>query len=267
MNIISSMQGISHQTINAFVQPILSSKLYLWLDAKNISSIIMDSSNQITTWIDQSIKQNTVIQPNISSQPSYISNGFNGKPTILFNPGNYVSVTTNDFNNLSNLNVFFVLNQTYYSKHPFPSVFSLYPGISFYLNGIQNNQNLTTDIPSNPWTFNTQTFSEFSNQSITPNVNIILSLIIQNGTQKLNINGTEGNSTAVTFTGNIGLQLNIGWSGYNDNDLFSGSISEILIYNSTLTTDNIQSIEGYLAWKWGLEQQLPSSHSYFSHSP
>jgi hypothetical protein len=258
MNIISSIQGISHKKTNTFIQPILSSQLYLWLDANNISSVIMDYSNHINTWVDQSTKQNTVIQTNTSNQPSYISNGFNGKPSILFNPGNYLSIITNDFNNLSNLNVFFVLNQTYYSEHPSPSVFSLYPGISFYL---------TTNIHSNPSTFNNETFSEFSNQSITPNVNIILSLIIQNGTQTLNINGTEGNSTAVTFTGNTGLQLNIGKSGDNDNDLFSGYISEILIYNSTLTTDNIQSIEGYLAWKWGLEQQLPSSHSYFSHFP
>jgi hypothetical protein len=37
---------------------------------------------------------------------------------------------------------------------------------------------------------------------------------------------------------------------------------ELLIYDRDLTDAEIQKIEGYLAWKWGLQAQLPSNHPY-----
>lgn len=53
------------------------------------------------------------------------------------------------------------------------------------------------------------------------------------------------------------------------NTVFLGSISEILVYNpsSALAYSNIQKIEGYLSWKWGLQGNLPSSHPYYSAAP
>jgi hypothetical protein len=41
-----------------------------------------------------------------------------------------------------------------------------------------------------------------------------------------------------------------------------GNVGEILFYNSTLSTQNFQLVEGYLAWKWGLQSSLPSTHPY-----
>ena len=43
--------------------------------------------------------------------------------------------------------------------------------------------------------------------------------------------------------------------------------AEIVLYNVVLTTTQIQLIEGYLAWKWGLQANLPSGHPYKSASP
>jgi hypothetical protein len=48
---------------------------------------------------------------------------------------------------------------------------------------------------------------------------------------------------------------------------FVGPICEIIIFNSTLTTSQLQQIEGYLALKWGLTGSLPSGHPYKSFSP
>jgi hypothetical protein len=43
--------------------------------------------------------------------------------------------------------------------------------------------------------------------------------------------------------------------------------AEIVLYNVVLSTTNIQKIEGYLAWKWGLQANLPSGHPYKSSAP
>jgi len=42
---------------------------------------------------------------------------------------------------------------------------------------------------------------------------------------------------------------------------------EVLIYNSYLSTNQRQQIEGYLAWKWGLQANLPANHPYFFAPP
>jgi len=53
------------------------------------------------------------------------------------------------------------------------------------------------------------------------------------------------------------------------NTFFTGSISEILVYNpsSALAYSDIQKIEGYLSWKWGLQTNLQTSHPYYNNPP
>jgi hypothetical protein len=81
------------------------------------------------------------------------------------------------------------------------------------------------------------------------------------------------NGTANTITGTYTLPANmdsinsfngiyIGTRGDNFHGPFTGTFSEILIYNTALTATQRQQIEGYLAWKWSLQTQLPSNHPY-----
>ena len=44
-------------------------------------------------------------------------------------------------------------------------------------------------------------------------------------------------------------------------------MSEILVYNTSLSLSDRQSVEGYLAWKWGLQTTLPLSHPYYLFPP
>jgi len=46
-----------------------------------------------------------------------------------------------------------------------------------------------------------------------------------------------------------------------------GWIKEILFYNNVLSTSDQQKIEGYLAWKWGLQSYLSAGHPYKSAAP
>lgn len=66
-----------------------------------------------------------------------------------------------------------------------------------------------------------------------------------------------------------GAYLSDSWSataGFADT--FTGEIAEIVwVAGNNVTTDNQQKIEGYLAWKWGLEGNLPSGHPYKNAAP
>jgi len=58
------------------------------------------------------------------------------------------------------------------------------------------------------------------------------------------------------------------WIAYDNGAYTTVNIGEILLYNSVLTTNQRQSIEGYLAWKWGLQStNLPITHPYYSAAP
>ena len=50
-------------------------------------------------------------------------------------------------------------------------------------------------------------------------------------------------------------------------DFMSGSVYEVLYYNYNMSTNQRQQVEGYLAWKWGVQSQLPSSHAYAKAPP
>ncbi len=47
----------------------------------------------------------------------------------------------------------------------------------------------------------------------------------------------------------------------------NGDYAETLLFNSAVSDDDRQKIEGYLAWQWGLQSSLPSSHPFKNIQP
>ena len=62
-----------------------------------------------------------------------------------------------------------------------------------------------------------------------------------------------------------GFYINTG--GCCGGETSNSQIAEVLIYNVDLTAENCRKNEGYLAWKWGLQANLPSDHPYKSAPP
>jgi hypothetical protein len=48
---------------------------------------------------------------------------------------------------------------------------------------------------------------------------------------------------------------------------FDGDIAEVVIFTNDGTSQTREIVEGYLAHKWGLTSNLPSSHTYKSNAP
>jgi hypothetical protein len=76
------------------------------------------------------------------------------------------------------------------------------------------------------------------------------------------LTGTRNGSTSYSGNGSIVIGSSDGI-----HEAYTGTISEILIYNSVLSTANRQKIEGYLAWKWGFANNLSPSNPYKYDSP
>jgi len=63
--------------------------------------------------------------------------------------------------------------------------------------------------------------------------------------------------TTVATTGMI-----IGAKANNDSQFWPGYLNEFLLVPRNLTLLQRQQMEGYLAWKWGLQGNLPSTHPF-----
>jgi hypothetical protein len=59
----------------------------------------------------------------------------------------------------------------------------------------------------------------------------------------------------------------VGGDCHDDNYHFEGVVSEVIWLGYEPTSGERQRIEGYLAWRWGLEAKLPSGHPYESVAP
>jgi hypothetical protein len=91
----------------------------------------------------------------------------------------------------------------------------------------------------------TGSYNEYSNGSI----------VSITGGQTTSLNAAD-NSPNIYFTSRAGNLAQV-----------TANYCEILIYNTNLSTSSRQKIEGYLAWKWGIQTSLPISHPYYLEKP
>ena len=66
------------------------------------------------------------------------------------------------------------------------------------------------------------------------------------------------------YYGDTGTAIYIGTRADSVTKL-TASVAEVIVYSTTPSEPQRQNIEGYLAWKWGL--QLPASHPYKNYPP
>lgn len=80
-------------------------------------------------------------------------------------------------------------------------------------------------------------------------------------------NGTSRGTTTGASSNGAQAGLNIGCRGAGGTSPWKGYIGEVLLYNGALAPADRQKIEGYLAWKWGLQANLPAGHPFLLGPP
>jgi len=92
-------------------------------------------------------------------------------------------------------------------------------------------------------------------------------LIVDVWNSSLNVqylNGTQTGSNVAAQGNMVGITLG---NRYALNGQYQGALCEILFFRGVLSTVNRQTLEGYLAWKWGIQSNLPLGHPYKSSAP
>jgi hypothetical protein len=209
----------------------------LWLDASDASTITADINDAVSQWNDKSGNNNHVTQANVANQPT------KGVDMISFVGVNDNMLTNSAINN-SDIDIYYVRRQ--------PSAVSIdFNGGGFAIcskNGDGSPINSSFGSPS----------YYVNGTSETPaNRDQIHDLIDTNNKMMLSVVG-----------GNMSSWSSFGLSTYGGEWRFDGDFYEIvLVDGSTIDDATRQKIEGYLAHKWGLEDDLPVSHPYKTKAP
>lgn len=259
----SASDPVTAAPIPSSFDPTSIAGLNVWLDAQNTANVIL-SGTQVTAWNDSSAGANhfTAGGGVISyDQPSSI----NSRPAINFvdsAPTTSTYLHKSDFNitpGSNSLTVFILLSQTragtgnselFYTRSGYQS-FDLF-----------NNTNSTGILTLNARSATQRSTGQ--NIITSPPVVAIISVVLSttNGSVYLNGSVTSVNNTAITGTS---LDQSLDWA--ISGGAFQGCVGELITYPSALTTTDREKIEGYLAWKWGLQSQLPDTNLWKNTPP
>ena len=237
-----------------------------WYDATR--GVTTDANNRVSAWTDRSGNNRGATQATSANQP-WLTTGFiNGLPAIDFRGTSGVLLNAQSVN-AANVTLVFVGKATGYNGYNrfFSTAGTWALGVHRYmLIGAQ--QQFSFSINTNQGTWEAQRFDVSSTTLNKPFV-VVFSYSGRTGTAR--VNGASAgsfdykNSTAVT---SLLSNIELGGSVAADNlGSFAGGLGEVLVFNTTLSTDRVSLIEGYLAWKWGLNGSLPAGHPYFAAAP
>ena len=213
--------------------------LNLWLDANDTNSITL-ASGKVSAWNDKSGNSKNATQSAVATRPAFITNSvsFDGVDDKLELPTLGLSgeaMVIFAFNILSD-NGYSVLTGT----------------------GSDHWDRFNVDQLSYPGHFRTVRIETASLNFPTSGKQILAYLADSAGPKyeiRLNGNNVFQSTGAFSFVDNIGIL------GGNGATAFKGSIMEIVITDD-YSLEIVQRIEGYLAGKWGLINNLPNNHPY-----
>lgn len=81
------------------------------------------------------------------------------------------------------------------------------------------------------------------------------------------IDGVQNINDTPSIVDSVNVYINVGAANTSNDQRFNGRIVECIIIEGVVDTDTREILEGYLAWKWGIESLLPVDHTYKLEAP
>jgi hypothetical protein len=237
-------------------QPTVFSNCTLWLDSSDRSSLTMNNNLVVTQWRDKSGLGNHATSVGTIRNAGLIG----GRPAMVYPGLGSTYFTGTLVNNGSNMTTFalFTMNVTSYSSARILSLART--------GAVDFNSALNTAAISR-YNANYTSYRDLALRgtvTATFGTPVINTTVFTGASNTYYQNGTAG--TTVASSGNFGYSNYEVGGSFGEESLvpLNGLVGEIIHYNATLTITQQQQVEGYLAWKWGLQGSLGASHPYKS---
>ena len=256
------------------LNPTSISGCQLWFDANDLTTIVKTGS-AVSQWNEKSGNGYSVVQATTANQPTYATNLLNGMPGIQLSNSTWLWQYGSNMPNFTSspaTSVYIVAKNS--STSP-ASGWGIFNTLWFNLstNGADRyhfsfNDGGTTGLAL--YEGNGAGYYKIGQGStVSYGASAVVGFTSSSSSASISVNGT-----VASFSGNGSLPSANSTSttflfGDARNGTFTSDINiyEMVGYNYQLSTTQAQQIEGYLAWKWGLQSSLPTSHPYFSGIP
>ena len=256
---------LSIQKYSAFI-PTQISGLGLWLDAADSTTITIATG--VSQLNDKSTNAYNLTQATTGLQPSYSAN------LITFSSNKYLNIPQAAINNTATYSLFLVFN-------PIASTNWILQK-QFDGNSTRTMLSMTRYWQNNTGTTNYLYWTAYANGGAIANSATALStstlqlveLVYDGSTLTMYRNGTVLSTTSSASYGisNVTNATSFTFGSWIeggiiiDNGVTNFQFGELLFYTTSLTVPQRQQIEGYLAWKWGLQANLPAGNPYLSYN-
>jgi hypothetical protein len=222
-----------------------------WYDASDASTITEDTG-AVSQWNDKSGNNKHATQGTGANQPTTGTRTMNGLNTLDFDGSNsFMDAPT--FGVTNPASVFFV-----FETDGDESYMIIDRGAGF---------DRFTDGNSYPQIFVDSRFSGVPTGMPNTGAHLVSKQCDVTSTYDTYVDGTlthSANATLKTFTDAVSI---IGGTTAGAGNRLDGAISEIIVLDEFPSLSTRQNIEGYLAHKWGLTNNLPGGHPYETEAP
>lgn len=230
--------------------------LNVWLDGQNSTKVILAGSN-VSAWNDSSSETNNFTAGGGGTIRYDLPSPINNRPALTFatsspTTSTYLSKSLNITPGTNRLSLFMIVTQTgtsvgnselFYAR----SDYRYFDVFNNSINGLLS-LNIGNDIQRN------STVDIIT----TPPTIALISLLVTT-TASLYVDGTI---TGINGTPRGGLSLDAVLEWSVSGGAFLGSVGEVITYPTAITDIQRQKVEAYLAWKWGVQSNLPSSNPW-----
>jgi hypothetical protein len=259
---VSSIFNSTITSASASVILTFTTGLINWYDASdpNANGILPSNGATISTWKDKTTNANHMIA---QIAGTYATNNQNGLGTITCNNAWYRTTNTNP---VYPFDVYVILKLNSITSH-----------VDIIGVGSNNSDNFNSltfgEYSTSRWHNGSSGFSRTANavasSTETSTSFLLMQWSIANNNFYIYRNGVQIVTTSsYTWSSISNQEFRIGARVYvSTSNNLTGSIAEVLFYNSQLSTTNRQKVEGYLAWKWGIQNNLPTIHPYYDSAP
>jgi hypothetical protein len=246
----------------------------LWLDANDSGTIALNGST-VSQWSDKSGNNRHATQAVGANQPGYSATAFNSKPALTWpvvTPATTVNVwlDTPAFSAADGSRRFasFLVGRLQTGLADVRRMMQSRTDFQYYYLGMNSGAAtlaFIAGVAALPSNF-------ISSAAI--NSPFLATILfgtdeVSSNQHRLTLNGgavgpadNSGNTGALN-TGGFRIGANIPLGDYS----WGGEICEVIHIAGTITAADREKVEGYLAWKWGLESNLPMGHPYKNARP
>ena len=239
-----------------------------WYDSTDTTTLTLSTGNKVANWKDKSYDANDLSEVDYADLPVYGTTNINGLSTVDFDADTAINLDDNSVSSpVSSTDLYIV-----YAG--FSNTWNQKSTIFYFANGdgvpnvddymlLRNDSGTSTQLfirKGSDFALNMTLLAPNDNRTVVYTIDSTESS--DDVTLKLNytmvaLSGINPANNPDPFTG-----LTLGSQSGEVNGL-NGQIGEfIVVQQADMSLEDKQKLEGYTAWKWGMEDALPGGHPY-----